>query len=78
VLYAPHSGPPAFLIPIYRAAGRLYDIPWQVLAAINWIETDYGRDLSTSSAGAVGWMQFMPATWQMYGVAVGHTGQPDP
>ena len=78
VLYAPQSGPPAFLISIYRAAGRLYDIPWQVLAAINWIETDYGRDLSISSAGAVGWMQFMPATWQMYGVAVGHTGQPDP
>ena len=76
--YGPQAGPPAFLIPIYKAAGLRYDIPWQVLAAINSIETDYGRDLSTSPAGAIGWMQFMPATWQMYGVAVGHTGQPDP
>ena len=37
---------------------------WEILAAINEIETDYGRNLNVSSAGAVGWMQFMPATWQ--------------
>ena len=35
---------------------------WEVLAAINEIETDYGRNLNVSSAGALGWMQFMPAT----------------
>ena len=29
-----------------------------------WIETDYGRNLNVSSAGAVGWMQFMPSTWK--------------
>ena len=51
---------PPFLLPIYQAAGIEYDVPWQVLAAINEIETDYGRNLSVSSAGAVGWMQFMP------------------
>jgi len=61
-LYSPQPGPPTFLVPIFKAAGCLYHIPWQVLAAINSIETDYGRDLSISSAGAVGWMQFMPAT----------------
>ena len=37
--------------------------PWQVLAAINEVETDYGRDLSVSSAGAEGWMQFLPSEW---------------
>ncbi len=39
-----------------------------MLAAINEIETDYGRNLSTSSAGAVGWMQFLPSTWARFGV----------
>jgi membrane-bound lytic murein transglycosylase B len=59
---------PLFLLPIYQAAAVQYGIPWQILAAINEIETDYGADLSVSSAGAVGWMQFMPATWLQYGV----------
>jgi murein DD-endopeptidase MepM/ murein hydrolase activator NlpD len=70
--------PPSYLIPIYKAAGRQYDIPWQVLAAINGIETDYGRNLSVSSAGAIGWMQFMPATWSMYAVSVSGQGAPSP
>jgi murein DD-endopeptidase MepM/ murein hydrolase activator NlpD len=62
------DGPPAYLIPIYEAAGRRYGVPWRVLAAINAIETDYGRNLAVSSAGAVGWMQFMPATWREWAV----------
>ncbi len=45
---------PPFLLPIFQAAGAAYGIPWQVLAAINEVETDYGRDLSTSSAGRRG------------------------
>jgi murein DD-endopeptidase MepM/ murein hydrolase activator NlpD len=69
--------PPSNLIPIYKAAGLRYHIPWQVLAAINGIETDYGRNTSTSSAGAIGWMQFMPATWAEYAVPVGN-GKPNP
>src|SRR3954447_5272833 len=59
---------PPFLLPIYQAAGIQYGIRWEVLAAINEIETDYGRNLNVSSAGAVGWMQFMPSTWDLYGV----------
>jgi hypothetical protein len=59
---------PPFLLPIYQAAGIQYDVPWPVLAAINWVETDFGRDQSVSSAGAMGWMQFMPSTWARYGV----------
>ena len=69
---------PPFLLPIYQAAGIEYDVPWQVLAAINEIETDYGRNLSTSSAGAVGWMQFMPETWKKYGVDATGSGYADP
>jgi hypothetical protein len=71
--------PPAFLIPIYKAAGTRYDIPWQILAAINGIETNYGRDLAISPAGAIGWMQFMPDTWRQYGVASTNShSAPDP
>ena len=45
---------PPFLLPIYKAAEAQYNIPWQILAAVNEIETDYGRNLSVSTAGAVG------------------------
>ena len=69
---------PLFLMPIYQAAGTEYDVPWQVLAAINEIETDYGRDLSVSSAGAEGWMQFLPSTWKSYGVDANQDGKKDP
>ena len=69
---------PPFLLPIYQAAGTAYGIPWQVLAAINQVETDYGRDLSVSSAGAEGWMQFLPAEWAQYGVDANGDGFKDP
>jgi murein DD-endopeptidase MepM/ murein hydrolase activator NlpD len=70
--------PPAYLVPIYKQAGHRYGVPWRVLAAINQIETDYGQNLSTSSAGAVGWMQFMPATWQRWGVDADRDGFANP
>jgi Transglycosylase SLT domain len=69
---------PPFLLPIFQAAGTAYGIPWQVLAAINEVETDYGRDLSVSSAGAEGWMQFLPAEWAQYGVDANGDGFKDP
>ncbi len=69
---------PPFLLPIYQAAAMQYGVPWQILAAINEIETDYGRNLSVSSAGALGWMQFMPGTWDSYGVDANGDGQKDP
>jgi soluble lytic murein transglycosylase-like protein len=69
---------PPFLLPIYQAAGTAYGIPWQVLAAINEVETDYGRDLNVSSAGAEGWMQFLPSTWAQYGVDANGDGFQDP
>ena len=69
---------PPFLLPIYQAAGIEYGIRWEVLAGINEIETDYGRNLNVSSAGALGWMQFMPSTWKQYGVDANHDGKKDP
>jgi hypothetical protein len=69
---------PIFLLPIYQAAGIQYGIRWEILAAINEIETDYGRNLNVSSAGALGWMQFMPATWRAYGVDANDDGKKDP
>jgi membrane-bound lytic murein transglycosylase B len=69
---------PLFLLPIYKAAAVQYGVPWQILAAINEIETDYGSDLSVSTAGAVGWMQFEPSTWLQYGVDALNAGYADP
>ncbi|HEV7493884.1 lytic murein transglycosylase [Baekduia sp.] len=69
---------PPFLLPIYQAAGIEYGIRWEVLAGINEIETDYGRNLNVSTAGALGWMQFMPSTWKQYGVDANHDGKKDP
>ena len=69
---------PPFLLPIYQAAGIEYGVRWEILAAINEIETDYGRNLNVSSAGALGWMQFMPATWKMYGTDGNKDGRKDP
>ena len=69
---------PPFLLPIFQAAGTAYGVPWQVLAAINEVETDYGRDLNLSSAGAEGWMQFLPSSWEAYGVDANGDGFKDP
>jgi Transglycosylase SLT domain len=69
---------PLFLLPVYQAAAAQYGVPWQILAAINEIETNYGSDQSVSTAGAVGWMQFMPATWLQYGVDALNAGYADP
>jgi hypothetical protein len=69
---------PPFLLPLYQACGTEYGIPWQVLASINRIETAFGTNLNVSSAGAVGWMQFLPSTWQMYGVDANDDGREDP
>lgn len=69
---------PLFLLPIYQAAAAQYGVPWQILAAINEVETDYGTDVAVSTAGAVGWMQFMPETWLQYGVDAVNAGYADP
>jgi hypothetical protein len=69
---------PPFLLPIYQACGTEYGIPWEVLASINKIETAFGTNLNVSTAGAVGWMQFLPSTWETYGVDANGDGRKDP
>ena len=51
----------------YHEGERAYGIPWQYLAAINFVETAMGRIHGLSVAGAQGPMQFMPATWATFG-----------
>ena len=63
---------------LWLRAGAAYGIPWQVLAAINKIESNFGRNMGPSSAGAVGWMQFMPDTWLRWGMDGNGDGIADP
>ena len=86
VLTPPLASPPARpeqlsyaeLGALWRDAGAAYGIPWQVLAAINKVESNFGRNMGPSSAGAVGWMQFMPDTWLRWGVDANSDGVADP
>jgi hypothetical protein len=75
------SGVPPVLIPIYQGAAAKYGLGPQgasVLAGINEIETAFGSNLNVSSAGAMGWMQFISSTWEMYGVDANGDGVKDP
>jgi hypothetical protein len=56
------------LLGYYREAQPRFDVPWQVLAAVNFVETAFGKVRSPSTAGAQGPMQFLPATWRAYGL----------
>jgi Transglycosylase SLT domain len=69
---------PPFLLPIYQACGTEYGVPWEILASINKIETGFGTNLNVSSAGAVGWMQFLPSSWEAFGVDANGDGRKDP
>jgi membrane-bound lytic murein transglycosylase B len=59
--------PAGTLVDIYREAQRRYGVAWQVLAAVNFVESAFNRLRSNSSAGAQGPMQFIPSTWRVYG-----------
>jgi hypothetical protein len=59
---------PGLLYRWYRRAQRRFHVRWDVLAAVNMIESAFGRLRNDSSAGAQGPMQFLPATWRRYGM----------
>jgi soluble lytic murein transglycosylase-like protein len=56
------------LLGYYRDAEQRFGVEWQVLAAVNSIESRFGRVRSSSYAGAQGPMQFLPSTWDAYGL----------
>lgn len=59
--------PPQTLLGYFKATQARFHVPWQYLAAIEFVETQFGRVQGLSTAGAEGPMQFMPATWARYG-----------
>jgi cell wall-associated NlpC family hydrolase len=72
---------PAAYLALYQAAAARCPMQWTILAAVGQVESDQGRDTATSSAGAVGPMQFEPATWARWGVdgdGDGHKNPRDP
>jgi hypothetical protein len=69
---------PAAYLVLYQAAATRCPMPWTILAAVGQVESDQGRDAGVSSAGAVGPMQFEPATWTHWGVDGDGDGSKDP
>jgi hypothetical protein len=60
--------PPDTLRAHYERAARRFDVPWTLLAAVHFMETKFGRVVSPSWAGAQGPMQFIPSTWDAFGM----------
>ncbi|MEV4528556.1 transglycosylase SLT domain-containing protein [Streptosporangium sp. NPDC049304] len=60
--------PADFLLGHFRYAERRFGVEWEVLAAVMFVETKFGRVRSPSHTGAKGPMQFMPRTWDAYGM----------
>jgi Transglycosylase SLT domain len=75
------KGVPTKLIPIYQQAAARYHLGPKgpaILAGINWEETAFGTNLGVSSAAAEGWMQFLPSSWEAFGVDGNGDGVKDP
>jgi Transglycosylase SLT domain len=74
------SGRPANYLQLFQQSAAEYcpGLSWTVLAAIGQIESGFGANNGPSRAGALGPMQFLPATWKMWGIsAFGERGPPN-
>ncbi len=74
------AGRPTSYLGLFRASAAMYcpGLSWTVLAAIGQIESGDGQNMGPSTAGALGPMQFLPSTWQAWGIdGFGETGPPD-
>ena len=60
--------PAASLLGWYRQAQQRFHVRWQLLAAVNFVESAFGKIRNASTAGALGPMQFESATWRAYGL----------
>ncbi|MPZ50269.1 MAG: transglycosylase SLT domain-containing protein [Dehalococcoidia bacterium] len=69
---------PADHLEVMRQTSLSTGIPWQVFAAIAFVESGFGLNMGPSSAGAIGYCQFMPATWAASGVDGDGDGIADP
>lgn len=74
---SPDAIPPDFAALYHAAASTCPGLSWTVLAAIGQVETHHGKGTMVSSAGALGPMQFMPATFAHYAVDGNHDGRLD-
>jgi membrane-bound lytic murein transglycosylase B len=59
------------LLRYYREAAAATGIAWEVLAAVNLVESGMGRIDGVSVADARGPMQFLPSTWAEPGIGNG-------
>lgn len=76
----PPTGRPANYLALFQESAAQYcpGLSWTVLAAIGQIESADGTNMGPSTAGALGPMQFLPATWRIWGITgFGDTGPPD-
>ena len=64
------------LISYYKKAEAATGIEWEVLAAVNLVETGMGRIDGVSVANAQGPMQFLPTTWTEPGIGAGDIRDP--
>ena len=64
------------LLAYYRKAELATGIEWEVLAAVNLVETGMGRIDGISVANAQGPMQFLPTTWAEAGIGHGNIRDP--
>jgi membrane-bound lytic murein transglycosylase B len=62
------SLPPSLLLRYYRAGQARFGVAWNLLAAVNFVESAFNKLRNSSATGAQGPMQFMPATWRAYGL----------
>ena len=63
--------PPENLLRYYKEAAAATGIAWEVLAAVNLVESGMGRIDGVSVADARGPMQFLPTTWAEPGIGNG-------
>lgn len=69
--------PPAYRATYRAAAATCPGMDWTLLAAVGQVESGHGRNNGPSSAGAIGPMQFMPATFAQYAVDGNEDGATD-
>ncbi len=67
-LHLDPAPPAGQLLADYHLAQSRFGVRWQTLAAVNLVESAFGRVGNTSGAGAQGPMQFLPSTWRAYGL----------